>query len=69
MQSLSLFEGPANIDQHYLRRLLPPAFHLAPAASEDRLFAEIEQLRLKLDRDRTKDPAPAWLPALFDEED
>ena len=43
--------------QSYLRRLLPPALRLAPAQDENAFFAEIEQLKTKLDRDRTDDPS------------
>jgi hypothetical protein len=42
--------------QNYLRRLLPPALRLAPVQDENAFFAEIEQLKTKLDRDRTDDP-------------
>jgi FHA domain-containing protein len=42
--------------QSYLRRLLPPALRLAPVQDENAFFAEIEQLKTKLDRDRTDDP-------------
>jgi FHA domain-containing protein len=41
--------------QNYLRRLLPPALRLAPVHDENAFFAEIEQLKTKLDRDRTDD--------------
>jgi Inner membrane component of T3SS, cytoplasmic domain len=43
--------------QSYLRRLLPPALRLTPAQDENAFFAEIEQLKTKLDRDRTDDPS------------
>jgi hypothetical protein len=42
--------------QNYLRRLLPPALRLSPVQDENAFFAEIEQLKSKLDRDRTDEP-------------
>jgi hypothetical protein len=42
--------------QNYLRRLLPPSLRLAPVQDETAFFSEIEQLKTKLDRDRTDDP-------------
>lgn len=45
-----------------VQRLLPPALRLAPVRDEGTFFGEIEQLKGRLDRDRTdvqaSDPAP-----------
>jgi hypothetical protein len=38
--------------QSYVRRLQPPALRLAPAQSETAFFADVEQVKIKLDRDR-----------------
>ena len=43
--------------QSYLRRLLPPMLRLAPVQDENTFFAEVEQLRMKLDADRAQSPA------------
>jgi FHA domain len=56
-QALTQSELRAELgQQNYLRRLLPPALRLAPVQDENAFFAEIEQLKAKLDRDRTDDP-------------
>jgi hypothetical protein len=42
------------------RRIMPPAFRLAPVHDEAKFFAGIERLKTALDRDREKEPpAPA----------
>jgi hypothetical protein len=48
--------------QNTVRRLLPPALRLAPVRDEQTFFGEIEQLKTRLDRDRSdvqgEDSAP-----------
>jgi hypothetical protein len=39
-------------------RLMPPSLRLAPVRDENAFFAEIEQLKVKLDRDRTQTRDP-----------
>jgi hypothetical protein len=57
LQTLAQFEARADFGQQsYLRRLLPPVLRLAPVRDENSFFAEIEQLKTKLDRDRTDTP-------------
>ena len=43
-------------------RLLPPALRLAPVRNETTFFGEIEQLKSRLDRDRTDVQADDPLP-------
>jgi hypothetical protein len=43
--------------QNTVRRLMPPAFRLAPVRDESDFFAEIERLKAGLDRDRVKSRA------------
>lgn len=42
--------------QSSLRRLMPPTLRLSPVRDESAFFAEIEQLKTRLDRDRTEEP-------------
>lgn len=59
-QTLTQSEARADFGQQsYLRRLLPPSLRLAPVQDETAFFAEIEQLKTKLDRDRREEPGDA----------
>ncbi len=42
--------------QNIVRRLMPPALRVAPVHDEGDFFAEIERLKARLDRDRTRSP-------------
>jgi hypothetical protein len=42
--------------QNIVRRLMPPALRVAPVHDESDFFAEIELLKARLDRDRTRSP-------------
>lgn len=61
LQLLTQSELRTGIDQQaYLRRLLPPEFRLARLQNEEAFFADIQQLKGKLDHDRTEEqPSPA----------
>jgi FHA domain-containing protein len=48
--------------QNTVQRLLPPALRLAPVRNETTFFGEIEQLKSRLDRDRTDVQADDPLP-------
>lgn len=57
-QALTQSEARANFGQQsYLHRLLPPALRLAPLQDEAAFFAGVEELKSRLDRDRTEEPA------------
>jgi hypothetical protein len=57
LQTLAQSETRADFGQQsYLRHLLPPVLRLAPVQDENSFFAEIEQLKTKLDSDRTEAP-------------
>jgi hypothetical protein len=43
--------------QDTFSRLMPPSLRLAPVRDESAFFAEIEELKIRLDRDRTQAPA------------
>jgi hypothetical protein len=59
-QWLSQSEARLDTDyQRYTRRLMPPALRLVPLESEAAFFGEVEQIRKKLDRDRSKSTAPS----------
>jgi hypothetical protein len=49
------------------RRLLPPGFRLSPAGTIEGFFADVGQLKAKLDRDRTRQPG--WFDSTFDNDD
>ncbi|HUH83525.1 MAG TPA: FHA domain-containing protein [Stellaceae bacterium] len=56
-QSVYLSEARADFGQQsYLRQLLPPRLRLAPAQTEDAFFADVEQLKSRLDQARDKNP-------------
>ena len=56
-QTLSQSEmRSGNSQQDYVRRLMPPAFRLAPLRSEDAFFAQAMQLKPSLDHDRSTEP-------------
>jgi hypothetical protein len=66
MQLLNQSELHTGTDQQaYLRRMLPPEFRLARLQNEEAFFADIEQLKSKLDHDRTEEqssPTPIESP-------
>jgi hypothetical protein len=57
MQTLSQSELRADVGlMNVSRRVLPPMLRLAPVRAEQRFFADVENLREKLDRDRAETP-------------
>jgi len=57
MQTLSQSELRADVGlMNVSRRVLPPMLRLAPVSAEQRFFADVENLREKLDRDRAETP-------------
>lgn len=56
MQILNQSEVRTGFDQQsYARRLLPPMLRLAPSRNETTFFADVEELKSRLDHDRTED--------------
>ena len=66
VQLLNQSELRTGIDrQATALRLLPPGFRLAPPQDETTFFADIEALKVKLDRDRAEPPSASPLPGSF----
>ena len=58
VQLLNQSELRTGVDREAaILRLLPPAFRLAPAQTEETFFADIEALKTQLDDDRAEPPA------------
>jgi hypothetical protein len=54
-QALKQYELPADFGRQItMRRLLPPSLRLVPARDQGTFFDEVERLKAKLDRDRTR---------------
>lgn len=70
MQALSQFEMRAGYaPQVYARHLMPPALRLTPLQTETAFFARVEQLKDKLDRDRSEEPLPPGIDSIFESPD
>ena len=68
-QTLAQSETRSGYEQNYVRRLKPPALRLRPPESESAFFADVAQLKPRLDQARTEDPTSPGGSSIFDSDD